>query len=323
MKNHHLALVTVILLGTSHAWAEPTVSLYGRMNASFESQKSLGDRISVLQNNASRFGIRGTEDLGGGLSVGLALEHGFNIDTGGQTQSNFWGRQSELHFAGAFGMLRLGNYTSEAYYATADYVSMHNHDTGTSADALYAYVTRDINKIAYRTPDLNGLTVEVAMSLKENAEDHSYDLAANYAIGPLQLGAGYSRLGDQNQFAVRALYNLGNFTVGGYVQRDEDGLLNEDIAPLFPVGLGKRTNVRLAGMYTLNASEFHLNVGRAGNYSKVDNSTAVQYTLAYGYNLSKRTKLYAFYTDRNIDGSGVDIYGPDFSSFAVGLRHNF
>jgi predicted porin len=312
MKKHSLALAVMATLCAGSALAQSNVEIYGRLNTSLERQKAGSVSTTVLQNNASRIGFRGTEDLGGGLKAGFVLEHGFNVDTGTQTQPNFWARQSELNLSGGFGMLRLGNYTSEAYFATADYVSMHNHDTGSSSDALYAYVTRDTNKIAYRTPDLGGLSLEAAMSLKETAADHSYDLAANYAVGPLQLGAGYSKLGDQNQFALRALYTLGDFTFGGYVQRDEDG---------FGLGLGKRTNLRLSAMYAMGASEFHVNVGRAGDYDNVSNSDATQFTLGYNYNLSKRTKAFAFYTKLN-DGAAA-VYGGDFSSIALGLRHNF
>ncbi|GIX23619.1 MAG: porin [Caldimonas sp.] len=312
MKKLPIAVAAVAALAAGSALAQSNVNIYGRMNVSVERQKAGGQSLTGLVNNASRIGFRGTEDLGGGLKAGFVLEHGFNIDTGAQTQTEFWARQAELNLSGGFGMLRLGRYTSEAYFATADYVSMHNHDTGTSSDALYAYITRDTNKIAYRTPDLGGLTVEAAMSLKEAAANHSYDLAANYGMGPLQLGAGYSKLGDQNQFALRALYTLGDFTFGGYVQRDEDG---------FGAGLGKRTNVRLSGIYAMGASEFHLNVGRAGEYDNVNDSDATQFTLGYNYNLSKRTKLYAFYTKLN-DGS-ASVYGGDFSSVALGLRHNF
>jgi predicted porin len=312
MKKLHLALAAVAALSAGAAAAQSNVTIYGRMNLSIERQKAGDVSNSVMQNNASRIGFKGTEDLGGGLKAGFVLEHGLSADTGAQTQTNFWARQSELNLSGGFGMVRLGNYTSEAYYATADYVSMHNHDTGTSADALYAYLGRDVNKIAYRTPDINGLTVETAVSLRENVGEYTYDVAANYSLGALQLGAGYQANGDQNQFALRALYTLGDFTFGGYLQRDEDG---------FGADFGDRINLRLSGMYTMGASEFHLNVGMADEYSDVDDSDATQFTLAYGYNLSKRTKAYAFYTRLN-DGS-ANVYGGDFSSFAVGLRHNF
>jgi len=40
--------------------------------------------------------------------------------------------------------------------------------------------------------------------------------------GPLHVGAGYSKNGNVHQFAVRGLYELGAFTFGGYVQRDEN-----------------------------------------------------------------------------------------------------
>jgi predicted porin len=310
MKKLHLALAAVAALSAGAAAAQSNVTIYGRMNLSIERQKAGDVSNTVMQNNASRIGFKGTEDLGGGLKAGFVLEHGLSADTGAQTQTEFWARQSELNLSGGFGMLRFGRYTSEAYFATADYVSMHNHDTGTSADALYAYLGRDVNKIAYRTPDINGLTVETAVSLRENVGEYTYDVAANYGMGPLQLGAGYQKDGDANQFALRALYTLGDFTFGGYVQRDEDVYAS-----------GSRTNVRLSGMYSMGASEFHLNVGRAGEYSDVDDSDATQFTLAYNYNLSKRTKLYAFYTKLNDSSAGV--YGGDFSSFALGLRHNF
>lgn len=60
--------------------------------------------------------------------------------------------------------MRLGNFISESYYATADFISNHNHDTGSSVDALYAYPARNINKIAYRTPSLGGATFEACPS---------------------------------------------------------------------------------------------------------------------------------------------------------------
>ncbi len=43
-------------------------------------------------------------------------------------------------------------------------------------------------------------------------------------------------------------------------------------------------------MYAMGAFEFHVNVGRAGEYKNINDSDATQYTLGYNYNLSKRTK---------------------------------
>ena len=83
-------------------------------------------------------------------------------------------------------------------------------------------------------------------------------------------------------------------------------------------------------MYTLGASEFHANVGRAQGYKgDLDNlkTSATQWTLGYNYNLSKRTKVYGYFTKIS---NGDDIgYGPvtnagdNFRSIAVGVRHLF
>ena len=158
------ALAALALVGTSAAFAQSSVTLYGRVNTSFEHQKDGDVSKTGLFNNSSRFGFKGQEDLGGGLMAGFQLESGFDSSSGATDSRGIFARQSEVNLSGGFGMVRLGNFTSESYYATADFISNHNHDTGSSADALYAYPARDINKIAYRTPSLGGATFESAWS---------------------------------------------------------------------------------------------------------------------------------------------------------------
>ena len=331
MKNpSRLLLALLAVVGSTAAMAQSSVTLYGRVNTTVEQQKFGNDKITGMENNSSRFGFRGTEDLGGGLKAGFVLESGFRSDDGGGASTNTginFGRQSELNLSGNFGMLRMGNFFAESYYATADYVSMHNHDTGSSADVLYAYVMpSNANKVAYRTPDFGGFTVEGAVAMHEQVVGgkNAFDLAANYNMGGLALGAGYSKHDQKNQFGLRAVYSTGPFVVGGYYQRDKNGFDTSATV----IESGKRDTFRIAGAYMMGASEFHLNVGRAGKYKNVPNSAATQYTLAYNYNLSKRTKVYTYYT--KVDNKAGASYGPritragdDFSSFAVGVRHNF
>ena len=318
-KTNRLALAVLALLGSTAAFAQSSVTLYGRVNTTVERQEVGNVKTTGLFDNNSRFGFKGTEDLGGGLKAGFQLESGFSSDTGASDSRGFFARQSEVNLSGGFGAVRLGRFIAESYYATADYVSMHNHDTGSSSDAFYAYVMPGANKIAYRTPTFGGLTVDAAVALHEQAVGgkNAYDLAANYNLGALALGAGYSKQGDVNQFAVRALYTFGAFTVGGYVQRDEDA---------FVANGGKRNTFRLAGAYNMGASEFHVNVGRAGEYKNLNDSDSTQYTLGYNYNLSKRTKVYGYYTHVNNSRNASyqsGVAGADFSSVAVGVRHNF
>ena len=332
MKLSRLMLAAVAVCGTSAVMAQSSVTIYGRVNTTIEQQKLGDNKATGVANNNSRIGFKGVEDLGNGLKAGFQLEAGFGSDDGSGPLT--FKRQSEVNLSGNFGMVRLGNFFPESYYATSDYIGMHNHETGSSSDALYYDAawfdgTGTGNKLAYRTPTFNNFWAEGSVSFHEKAKDpakpnevrkNAYDLAANYNNGPLSLGAGYSYWNSNYQAALRGLYTFGQFTVGAYYQR------NKDDNAILGAGAGTRNNFRLSGMYVLNASEFHVNVGRANSWSKVDDSAATQWTLGYNYNLSKRTKVYTYYTKVN-NKKGAEYMtgtaGDDFYSFALGVRHNF
>ncbi len=309
-----IALVAAVAAFAAPAFAQSSVTLWGRINTSVESQsQDGGDRKVVVQNNSSRLGFKGTEDLGGGLKAQFLLEHGLNSDDGKATKTNFWNREAAVQLSGNFGTVKLGRWTNGSYFATADYISMHNHDTGTSSDALYAFGTgwTEANKVGYFTPTYAGFSAEITAHAGEGADERAFDLSANYDMGPLHLGAGYTKQGSGIQYAVRGLYELGAFTFGGYWQVEDTG-----------VGSNAKRNVgRVSAMYTLGASEFHVNVGgtESGGTAGFGGHGAKQYTVGYNYNLSKRTKVYGFYTA--IDAN--DTKKGDFDSFAVGVRHNF
>lgn len=347
-KTTRVMLAVLAACGASAAMAQSSVNLYGRVNTSIEHQKLGNSSATGMLTNSSFIGFRGTEDLGNGLKAGFVLEANFNSDDGaGSDEGAFnFKRNSEINLAGGFGMLRLGSFDAYSYTVTADTISMHNHDTGTSADALYFGATGRGNTIAYRTPDIAGLNAEIQYRFGEkagapNTEDKGgWDLGVNYANGPLGLGFGYSQqkendlIGNNNikdsQFALRGSYSIGDLTLGAYYQKQKSKEASDTY---------KRDAYRLAAMYTIGASELHANVGRATavklNGSKVSES-ATQWTLAYNYNLSKRTKVYALYTNINNTGSAEIENNPagnfnfnntsnsdKFRAYGVGIRHLF
>ena len=317
----------------STAQAQSNVTIYGRLNVTAERQDLDGDTGTVLANNASRIGFKGTEDIGNGLKAGFVLEHGFDATTGA-ADNRFWARESTVSLSSSnLGTLRLGNMSaSEAYYATADYVSLHNHDTGTSSDAFYALgfqvaTGKMTNSVAYSSPVINGFRGDVQVGLNDGEGDRRTVLAGNYDAGPLHLGAGYEEFNGLKSLAIRGLYEMGPWMFGGYIEQssgsaDVDALSNALLATD-----AERTNFRVLAMYTMGAGEFHANYGKADEIGDQANTGADQYTLGYNYNLSKRTKVYGFYTAIKSDGAAAAaLYSggvQDFSSFAVGLRHNF
>lgn len=336
-KTHRLALAALALLGTTAAFAQSSVTLYGRVNTSVERSK-VGDLTQTgVNNNASRFGFKGVEDLGGGLKAGFQLESGFDSSTG-RSDSTFFGRQSEVNLSGNFGMVRLGNWIPESYYAIADYgvQDQPNHDTGNFANQLYTTVSfgsTQANKVGYRTPALGGFWAEATVSLNEKANrtnpfglnvgsKNAYDVAVNWEGGPLAFGAGYAKLGDNWDAGLRGHYTVGAVQVGAYYQRNDYQVV------------GTRNSVGLAAQYAFGASEVVANYIWASKWNNVSDSGAQQLILGYNYNLSKRTKVYAAYTyvknDSNanyaygfVNGTGTLATGADPRTFGVGVRHNF
>lgn len=310
------------------AQAETTgLQIYGRINTSVE--RSTQDHVSTtgMLNNESFFGLRGQEDLGGGLRAGFQLESGFESDTGANTDTTFFNRKSEVHLSGHFGMLRMGRIISEAYYATADVVNAHNFDTGTSADALYAFVSQGSNHVSYRTPTWNDLTVEIGTSLHEQAAEparNAWDLAATYALGDWSFGLGYGDWGPARQATLRATYVLSeSWTFSAYHQYSRGW---DHAGYAVDATQGGRHTTRIAAIHTRGASEYHVNVGYAGKAGNAADTQALQWTLAYNYNLSPRTKLYALFTrlDNRAHASyGTAPPGGDLRSFGVGLRQYF
>lgn len=322
-----LLFVALTAIGATSAMAQSNVSMYGRINMTVESQKT-DDGIAkttgtVVADNGSRLGFKGTEDLGGGLKASFLLEHRMSPDTG-VAAPTFWDGESWVGISGGFGMVRLGYMGARAsYLATADYISFHNHDTGSSADAFFIGHGTTKNMIAYTSPSFGGLVVDAQFGLKEApAVKSTVILAANYDAGPLHLGVGYNT-GDGfdgaekgTQIAVRGAYDIGPLTVGAYFANDK---LTDSGDTL------KRNTYRVSAMYTIGAVELHANLGIAGEFdvngTDVDGSDAQQFTLGYNYNLSKRTKAYAFYTQ--LSGDGRTEYTDLKSSVGVGIRHNF
>src|SRR5688572_24830126 len=80
--NRSIFLAALATLASTAAVAQSSITVYGRLNETVERQKAEDVSVWRLQNNASRIGFKGTEDLGGGLSAGFQIEHGFDADTG-------------------------------------------------------------------------------------------------------------------------------------------------------------------------------------------------------------------------------------------------
>ncbi|SAL46213.1 outer membrane protein (porin) [Caballeronia sordidicola] len=198
-----------------NAYAQSSVTLYGIVDAGFTYNTNSGghSQIALTSGNGAgnRWGLKGTEDLGGGLAAVFELENGFSIVNGSIGQGGtFFGRHAYVGLSSRdYGVLLLGRQTA----LSNDYVgrfasgsSWAAAGTGYGAhvgdiDNLVA-VNRTNNTVKYRTPDWRGLTAAGAYALGGVAGDYTrnqiWQAALNYANGPVNLAATYLVAKDPN-----------------------------------------------------------------------------------------------------------------------------
>ena len=152
------------------------------------------------QQSGSRFGFKGTEDLGNGLTVGFILENQFNSDDGSLSDSDhFFRREASLFLEGGFGKIAMGRIGSinngVSSWAQFGMLSAFGTSWDYSAQMGTWAVGAGIwdNMIAYQTPTFAGFTVYAQYGMgsnnneNESSSDRYYALGAKYANGPLNL----------------------------------------------------------------------------------------------------------------------------------------
>ena len=207
MKKSLLALA-VLGAFAGAAQAQSSVTIYGLLdygishnsnaNAAGENRTSMG-----AATQSSRWGVTGTEDLGGGMNAFFRLEGQLFADTGdidGGTQ--LFKRAANVGLAGGFGTVTLGRQTDPFYIAYAGGDTRPSNLTGSSLQPFVNAATRTNiaalwvnNGLSYTTPNFNGFKATAYYAFGEEAGDSAagkqQGLAANYAAGPLTANVGF------------------------------------------------------------------------------------------------------------------------------------
>lgn len=222
MKKSLLALAALgAFAGVAHA--QSSVTLYGIIDEGFNVNTNSGGKhlynlsSGVLQ--GSRFGLRGTEDLGGGLKAIFVLENGFDVNNGKLGQGGLmFGRQAYVGLSSQAGTVTLGRqYDSVVDYVGpleagdqwGGYIAAHPGDIDNFNNAY-----RTNNTVKYTSANYGGLTFGGTYSFGGVAgnvtSNQIWSLGAGYNNGPLVLGVGY--LNARTPSASGGLFNNGGTT---------------------------------------------------------------------------------------------------------------
>jgi predicted porin len=319
------------------------VQLYGIVDAAISSEDNgVNGNHTVLNSgnqSSSRFGFRGSEDLGNGLKAIFNLEAGMAIDTGAGDSALF-GRRSVVGLEGEFGQLTIGReYSPIAAVAGATdiggqgfYGSNLSAFGSTSAAAGGRLTRRLSNSINYKSAALSGFKLLATFSAApNNAEpvtgpnNNLKGVGVEYANGGLYLGGAYHTYkrvagGDDKEYAIGAGYKFGDVEIkGNWMVADPEAVVKftqYNLGAAMAFGPGK---------VFVNLQQNKLATGERGNAVAID----------YTYSLSKRTNVYTGYAKmRNNDNASFALNsssvalaagakGADPSVFNLGLRHAF
>jgi predicted porin len=194
-------------LAASHANAQSSVTLYGIADGGFTYTSNQGGKANYQatagSEQGSRWGLLGSEDLGGGNHAIFRLENGFNLQTGtASANGRIFGRQAWVGLSSdRWGQLTFGR----QYNAAQDSLEPLQMAVETSQYGTHPFDTDDLNNtfrtdnsVKYVTPNFHGLTVNSMYGFSNNAgnfaTNRSWSVGASYAGGPLQFGAAYVQL---------------------------------------------------------------------------------------------------------------------------------
>nr|WP_090682430.1 porin [Paraburkholderia phenazinium] len=210
MKKTSVALLALgAFAGAAHA--QSSVTLYGIVDTGLlinNNVKGLHE-YALSQGTSSRWGLKGTEDLGGGLAAIFDLESGFTTGTGTLSQGGLeFGRKAFVGLSSKqWGTLTAGRQYSVSNDLTSSFASGADWAAsglgyGTRASDVDNVDTsnRIQNSIKYESPNYKGLQAGVLYSLGGVAGNFSqnsiWDAAVSYQNGPISLGAGYTFVKD-------------------------------------------------------------------------------------------------------------------------------
>lgn len=228
MKKHLAAALAVF---AAPSFAQSNVTLYGIVDMFYQYADG-ADSVSRLQSgglHGSRFGFRGSEDLGGGLKANFTLEGGINVDDGSSGQGGItFGRAAHVGLSGPFGTVSLGRQYSSLYAATNDHSAFASSPSGPSTALIGGFgggyeLVRGAS--ATGVPPQAGATgnggpVRVNNSIKyETPSIYGFRLSGLYGAGEVAGASG------ENQLAEAAFRYTGNGfdVIGSYITDEARG----------------------------------------------------------------------------------------------------
>lgn len=346
MQNKLIALTVAGACCAPAAFAQTAspVTLYGVVRVNLESVEAKGGagvpRRNRVEDRVSFFGIRGTEDLGGGLKLFFQLETPFKPD---QNDTPFATRNSAVGLQGGFGSIRLGRWDTPMKQALAGPIDPFGDiglgDVTTAFLRGGTFSQRAVNTVQWWSPNWGGIAVKAMYSANEGktatVNPYNWGASLTYSRGPVYLAIAHEK--HEESVGLTATDNVdeegtalgGSFRAGaakisaGYGEFKRTGATkNKGWLLGFEYTAGK--NVFLASMQSSKDG---------GSRTATTQPKCESRAVGYRYDFTRRTSFIAEYADIDnntaascnfgLNPLGGVAAGMDPRGISLGFRHVF
>lgn len=266
MKRAKIAAIAAAGALTGIAQAQTSnVTIYGIMDAGLvrESGGASGTLTKLTSGvaAASRLGLRGYEDLGGGNAAVFTLESGLKIDAGETDVANtLFNRQAFAGLKTNYGSLTFGRQYTPLFWAVTQVADPFRTGYVGNAKTLLPTSgngTRTSNTVYYITPEVNGWALDLAYAMGEQAGDAN---AGRQMGGSLRYTSG--------KLNARLVYNNRNSDIAASAATAAAPAASHDIG----------TNILLATNYDFGPFRGFVTYGRDKGYNSAPFGVANAYS---------------------------------------------
>ena len=325
------------------AFAQSSVTLYGTIDGGIRNQSKVqdgagGDGTVTSATDGlyrtNRWGMKGSEDLGGGLKANFKLEGQYSSDTGA-APGNF-ARSAWVGLSSGSSDVHIGRDYTVNFKMLGKFDPMGYNYTGIMPNAAPFTAGVRSNNMIQASTGFNGAHVMLDYALGEAVGSSSagrrFGLGADFNVKGFTIAGAYSdtkdatATGSQKDITIGGSYSMNEFTFKlGYAQTKWDSTFagaTVDKARMMLLGVGYNFSSRLTGRIGYYDIK-NTGIAAAADGKKKDT------ILAIDYDLSKRTTAYFeidhHAMDGSLDGSKIDgrASNDGTTGIGVGIAHTF
>ncbi|MFM0290755.1 porin [Paraburkholderia megapolitana] len=321
------------------AHAESSVTLYGIVDEFFQYVNTGNGYTPAIGSSgqwASRIGLRGSEDIGGGNRINFDLQNGFNPNDGTfASPGTMFNRQAWVGMSGAWGEVRAGRQNSPLFNDQGGLDAFGAATQASGFSNMMTFTVRTSNTLSYTSPTLAGLQFSIYAGFGDagglRSAGSSYQADVTYTNGPFSAIAAAQAVKNADGSAtdrtaeVGASYQIGKTTLfaGWSGSKWLDIGLDVNV-----YGVSALYQITPASGFALGYTYLHDETGAGNN--------AAQFGALYTYTISKRTNIYsalsflqnrgqAAYRLAGSANAGLPLAypGADARGFQLGVVHRF